>query len=374
MNRLVLATACAWAATACLISPAFAQESKPQEGKLGADLRLEGAALASKCDDVAPKKLIDCATTLITDHPFHLAIGSLAPQNGFGFGLAFVAPQSKPNDDWRINWSADVVGTPSAAWRAGVVCEVRQFEGARDRCRGSRRWNIEWERAASTLSDVCALRPNDESAERFLLRPRKRDVCRRSNVLRDARVDDRRRRVLADCTKRIVQSSESRRAVRSQRALGARRRLHLWGRSLDRHAVHGSHRPRAEYSACDAASQRGAADSARHRPASADLQRLPAAIRRTVGDLRIIPQMDARSPTRSVAVDDESSEWRAGYERSQRVRDVGRSAGWRVRLSRSDHHHDEPRRQRWVSRRRLFLSGLRWQPGAVLLPTDARRI
>jgi hypothetical protein len=120
MNRLVLATACAWAATACVISPTFAQESKPQEGKLGADLRLEGAALASKCDDVAPKKLIDCATTLITDHPFHLAIGSLAPQNGFGFGLAFVAPQSKPNNDWRINWSADVVGTPSAAWRAGA--------------------------------------------------------------------------------------------------------------------------------------------------------------------------------------------------------------------------------------------------------------
>ncbi|HEX7793440.1 MAG TPA: hypothetical protein VF456_03770 [Vicinamibacterales bacterium] len=119
MKRLSIVVWCACAMGVLAIAPLSAQESK-----LGADLRLEGKALASKCDDLAPKSLVDCATTLITDHPFHLAVGSLAPKNGFGFGLAFVAPQSKPNDDWRINWSADIVGTPSAAWRAGAYARL----------------------------------------------------------------------------------------------------------------------------------------------------------------------------------------------------------------------------------------------------------
>jgi hypothetical protein len=119
MKRFVVAASWVAALSVLTIAPASAQENK-----LGADLRLEGQALASKCNDLAPKSLVDCATTLITDHPFHLAIGSLAPRNGFGVGLAFVAPQSKPNDDWRINWSADVVGTPSAAWRAGAYARI----------------------------------------------------------------------------------------------------------------------------------------------------------------------------------------------------------------------------------------------------------
>ena len=119
MRRFAVAVWWAYVLSVLAIAPASAQESK-----LGADLRLEGQALARKCDDLAPKSLVDCATTLITDHPFHLAIGSLSPKNGFGFGLAFVAPQSKPNDDWRINWSADVVGTPSAAWRAGAYARI----------------------------------------------------------------------------------------------------------------------------------------------------------------------------------------------------------------------------------------------------------
>jgi hypothetical protein len=94
-----------------------------QESKLGADFRRQRERLAEKCGELSFKRVVDCGAAVVTDHPFHLAVGNLAPQNGFGFGLAFVAPQSKPNDDWRINWSADVVGAPSGAWRAGVYAK-----------------------------------------------------------------------------------------------------------------------------------------------------------------------------------------------------------------------------------------------------------
>jgi hypothetical protein len=116
--RSFLRVAVAWTLVAALAGPALAQESK-----IGAEVRREGERLAEKCGSFSAKSLIGCATTLITDHPFHLALGSLAPKNGFGLGLAFVAPQSKPNDDWRISWSADAVGTSSGSWRAGAYAK-----------------------------------------------------------------------------------------------------------------------------------------------------------------------------------------------------------------------------------------------------------
>ena len=57
--------------------------------------------------------------TLATGHPLHIAFGSIAPQNGFGFGGALVGHDT-PNENWRINWSADAVGAIGGAWRAGA--------------------------------------------------------------------------------------------------------------------------------------------------------------------------------------------------------------------------------------------------------------
>lgn len=107
-------------ALVCLLAPARAGA---QEGKLAAEFRREGERLAENCGELTAKALFGCAATLVTDHPVHVAFGSIAPQNGFGFGAAFVAPQWKPNDDWRINWSADAIGAPTDAWRAGAYAK-----------------------------------------------------------------------------------------------------------------------------------------------------------------------------------------------------------------------------------------------------------
>lgn len=97
-------------------APALAQESQ-----LASDLRREGQEIRENCGDL--KKIANCAVTLATDYPFHVAIGSLAPQNGMGFGLAFVERYT-PNERWRLSWNADAVGTPSGSWRAGAYMKV----------------------------------------------------------------------------------------------------------------------------------------------------------------------------------------------------------------------------------------------------------
>jgi hypothetical protein len=91
-----------------------------QESQFAADLRREGDEIGESCGSgFTAKALVGCIVTLATADPFHVAIGSLAPQNGMGFGLAF-AERLTPNDRWRIGWNADAVRASSGAWRAGA--------------------------------------------------------------------------------------------------------------------------------------------------------------------------------------------------------------------------------------------------------------
>jgi hypothetical protein len=60
-----------------------------------------------------------CAELLFTGKPLHIAVGNLAPQNGFGAGLAFVG-LIQPTETWRPSWNVDAVATPNGSWRAGV--------------------------------------------------------------------------------------------------------------------------------------------------------------------------------------------------------------------------------------------------------------
>jgi hypothetical protein len=58
-----------------------------------------------------------CAEELFTGKPIHIAVGSIAPQNGFSAGLAYLG--HKTTDNWRTSWNADAVGSINASWRAG---------------------------------------------------------------------------------------------------------------------------------------------------------------------------------------------------------------------------------------------------------------
>lgn len=97
-----------------LSASAYAQESN-----LGADFRREGEAIHKSCGSFSFKSIGGCAYTLFTDHPLHIAAGSIAPQNGFGFGAAFVSHWT-PNESWRLSWDVDAVVSTNASWRAGA--------------------------------------------------------------------------------------------------------------------------------------------------------------------------------------------------------------------------------------------------------------
>src|SRR5438477_2367367 len=59
--------------------------------------------------------------------------GSIAPQNGFGFGPAFVYGTNFQNG-WRVRWSLDGVRSTNGSWRAGLYFQGISFAKRPQHC------------------------------------------------------------------------------------------------------------------------------------------------------------------------------------------------------------------------------------------------
>jgi len=111
-----------------MVPALFAQPAAPGqppqgEGAFAAAWRREVETLKHDCSSFDLKALGGCAVSLATEQPLHVSFGTLAPLNGVGFGPALVGHHT-PNENWRLNWSTDVVGALSGAWRAGGYLKI----------------------------------------------------------------------------------------------------------------------------------------------------------------------------------------------------------------------------------------------------------
>jgi hypothetical protein len=92
-----------------------------QESPLGADFRREGEQFNKSCAGF--KSIAGCAELLFTGNPLHIAVGSIAPQNGFAAGPAFVTHLT-PSENWRLKWDVDTVASANGSWRAGAYMTI----------------------------------------------------------------------------------------------------------------------------------------------------------------------------------------------------------------------------------------------------------
>ncbi len=110
-----------WLLGVCLAFVLMPRGTAAQESQIAAEFRKEGEHLRESCTSV--KALMSCALAVVTGHPLHLALGSLAPQSGFALGAAFSTSHS-PNETWRLSWSGDGVRSFNGSWRTGAYMKL----------------------------------------------------------------------------------------------------------------------------------------------------------------------------------------------------------------------------------------------------------
>jgi hypothetical protein len=96
-----------------------AQDPAPQKS-IPIDSPNELDKLKESCFNL--KGIPGCAEELFTGKPIHIAAGSIAPQNGFGVGIAYVG--HKTTEYWRNSWNADAVGSMNGSWRVGFYLKL----------------------------------------------------------------------------------------------------------------------------------------------------------------------------------------------------------------------------------------------------------
>jgi hypothetical protein len=103
-----------------LAAPALRAQQPAAPADTGPDNPSELYKLQHSCFYL--KGLLDCGEELFTGQPLHIAVGSIAPQNGFGAGLAYVG--HKTTENWRITWNSDAVASGNGSWRAGAYLKL----------------------------------------------------------------------------------------------------------------------------------------------------------------------------------------------------------------------------------------------------------
>src|ERR1700760_2081689 len=106
----------------CLIA-LLACRASAQEGQLHAEFRQEFDELGSSCFHGGIKGLGGCAQTLVMGKPLHLALGSIAPQNGFSVGPAFTH-ETNFTSGWTLKYNADAVVSTNVSYRAGLYIKA----------------------------------------------------------------------------------------------------------------------------------------------------------------------------------------------------------------------------------------------------------
>ena len=115
MRRVVLACA-------LLLCTVSLRAQEPTLAQVAAeDPADEKGKIAKSCPF---KHVLGCAEVLFTGQPLHIALGSLAPQNGFAYGLAYVGRKDTESGDWRISWNADSVVAGNRSWRGGLFVKI----------------------------------------------------------------------------------------------------------------------------------------------------------------------------------------------------------------------------------------------------------
>jgi hypothetical protein len=99
------------------VSAVLAQD----EGQLQSEFRREGQQIGDDCTQL--KKIFSCLEVFATGKPLHIGAGSIAPQNGFALGPAFVYDKNL-GEAWRLSTNADGVISMNGSWRTGLYLKA----------------------------------------------------------------------------------------------------------------------------------------------------------------------------------------------------------------------------------------------------------
>jgi len=146
--RILLFVLAASSIAPALISAQTSDQNESFAANFHDDLVQEGVNLGD-CKRGNLAGISGCAETLFTGTPFHMAVGSLAPQNGVGFGLAaaevyhptycaswidFTKPPAAGASNachWSLNFNAEGLATTNQSWRAGFYMSAVHLSSRR---------------------------------------------------------------------------------------------------------------------------------------------------------------------------------------------------------------------------------------------------